>query len=246
MYQFRSITICVEYTDFLALTLPFNAPWFSDTLIVTSEQDTKTQQYCIDNEIRCHVTDAFYRRGAVFNKWAALEEGLDVYGRHGWLCLLDADVALPRRIKPWTPKQGFLYTPRRRIWDPPPAAIPNERTWGLNRRSLLREDFAGYCQFFHAEDTVLGPAPWHATDWTWAGGADTYFCKKWADQKKLRTPFECLHLGPPFHNWAGRTTPFLDGTEPDQAEKRKGVRAMLLNARKANNRQNRYLAEKLK
>ncbi len=243
---FRGITICVDYHDILSLTYEYNREFFAEFMVVTSEQDTRTQEFCIANEIRCHVTDAFYRRGAIFNKWAALEEGLDVFGRHGWMCLLDADVVLPKARPAFQPKIGNIYTPRRRIWDPIPNKIPNEKQWRTMKRTLLREEFAGYCQMFHASDPLLAKTPWHETDWTWAGGADSFFHMKWSDRQHVRPPFECLHLGKPFENWAGRVSPFLDGTVPEDAEKRSGMRAMLLNARKSNNRQNRYLAEKLK
>jgi hypothetical protein len=35
----------------------------------------------------------------VFNKWKALEEALDYYGRVGWICLMDADVLWPKGLR---------------------------------------------------------------------------------------------------------------------------------------------------
>lgn len=59
-------------------------------------------------------TNAFYDNGAVFNKWAALEEGLDVLGRKGWICLMDADVVWPEKVT-LNLEPGKLYSPLRRM-----------------------------------------------------------------------------------------------------------------------------------
>jgi hypothetical protein len=109
---------------------------------------------------------------------------------------------------------------------------------------MNNEEFAGYFQLFHASDPVLQRTPWHETDWTWAGGADSFFHQKWSESNKVRPPFEVLHLGPPFINWCGRVTPFADGTTPEKAMLRNEHRMMLLKNRREN-KQDRYKAEKL-
>jgi hypothetical protein len=241
----RGITTCVEYSDILRLTLPHNRSYFSEFMVVTTPKDHETIKVAQDNDCQVHLTNAFYDRGAAFNKFAALEEGLDVFGRNGWMCIMDADIAIPVNKLPWVPKIGKLYTPHRRILHQIPAAIPEQRLWRQSKRPMLNEEFAGYFQLFHASDPVLSTGHWHETDWTWAGGADSYFHKKWKEANKTRPPFEVLHLGTPFLNWCGRVTPFADGTKHEKSDVRNQHRMMLLKAR-ADNRLNRYEAEKLK
>lgn len=118
----RAILCSVDYNDLLALTLPANRSHFSDVIVVTSTADYPTVSR-IAEPLACRVlaTDLFYKDGADFNKWAALEFGLDVYRRDGvedYLCIMDADIVWPkdasvvlaRYLRP-----GFLYCPRRRM-----------------------------------------------------------------------------------------------------------------------------------
>lgn len=258
--------VAVDYTDILSITLPYNRHHFDAVWIVT---DTKTFQkdmafrdLVCNNEAVCFVTDIFYRDGATFNKWAALEQGLDAMGRHGWICIADADVLWPKLVQfrdseiglfcsvdDWQGccsfEKGNLYSPLRRMWNEWPSrprgigfqtpdcrSMPPENEW--NRFPLHRNvgEFAGYSQIFHAEDPVLGLPPWHQVDWKHCGGADSFFQAKWGSQvgwkpgmpqqssRKVRPPFEVLHLGQAGQNWYGRATTLADGSTPgDAAEK---------------------------
>jgi hypothetical protein len=96
----RAVTVCVDYADILAITLPYNRGRFDEVLIVTSTADTATQKLAWDNNCRLYVTDSFYADGAKFSKWRALEEALDACNyRHEWLCNLDADVLIPKPVQ---------------------------------------------------------------------------------------------------------------------------------------------------
>jgi hypothetical protein len=222
--------VSVNYTDLLALTLPHNRRHFRNIFIVTSLDDYPTVLPVANaNNAMLFGTDAFYRRGAKFNKWLALEEGIASFRRTnelGWVCLMDADIVWPQwtDLHHYSLRPGFLYTPRRRICNPIPPCVqptsdgpgilPPENEWDnwpLHRQEI---EFAGYSQIFHANDPVLGPPPWHQTDWSHAGGADSFFQKKWPAERKIRPIFQVLHLGPPGVNWMGRSSPLLDGTNP--------------------------------
>jgi hypothetical protein len=222
----NAITVCVEYADLLALTLPWNQFFWSRIVVVTSPEDEQTIELCRKFaaeglQVHCHQTNAFYARKAKFNKWAALEEGLDVLGRDGWILIHDADIAIQPCNHPFQPQIGRLYTPIRHVMkDISKGVIPATNEWRKHKPMRLNEEFNGYFQLFHANDPVLGPAPWHSVDWTWAGGGDTEFHKKWPDKMKTRPPFRCLHLGPTEVNWCGRSTPFVDGTLPAEAHVR--------------------------
>lgn len=245
----RCILVCVNYSDMLSVSLEFNRPHFKSTLVVTHPHDTDTIDVASRNGAEVFMTDAFYRRGAVFNKFAAMELGLDYMGREGWIAIMDADILMPRTMKAWTKRPGCLYTPRRRMHLPIPQSVgevPLERRWRQWKYPMGNEEFAGYCQIFHATDSVLGPAPWHNVNWTWAGGADSFFHQKWNDRNKVRPPFEVLHLGPAFTNWAGRVSPYADGRIPPESAKNADMFKVLLRGRHGKSGMDRYEKELLK
>lgn len=197
----RAIIVCVDYGDILAVTLPINRHHFEEVLVVTTPRDERTSLVALDNAAGILHTDAFYERGADFNKYLPLEMGLDLLGRDGWICLLDADIVWPREI-PGEFVTGNLYTPQRRMQlDASVPPLPECR-WGDLER-WPRAEFCGYSQIFHASDPHLPPPPWHQLDWKHAGGADTFFARLWPRTRRILTAWECLHLGMPGENWCG-------------------------------------------
>lgn len=238
----RAIMVSVDYADLLSITLPYNRHHFDRVMVVTCPRDKETIKVCHRYNVEVFTTDSFYADGASFNKWRALEEGLDAYGREGWLCIMDADVLWPKVLAfdkcfeacpaPWSdmgllygPRtalhQGFLYSPVRHMFsDWPQLPIPPQENWKELPIHRNLAEFAGYSQIFHAGDPVLGPAPWHEVNWKHAGGADSFFQAKWPTERKVRPPFEVLHLGPAGQNWYGRAAPLVDGSVPKEAEER--------------------------
>jgi hypothetical protein len=91
----EAVTVCVNYSDFLAHTLPHNKNFFNNYVIVTSPDDIKTQKLCEYYYVKCVVTDAFYRDGATFNKAAGINEGLAALDCDDWVLHLDSDIYLP-------------------------------------------------------------------------------------------------------------------------------------------------------
>lgn len=232
----RAILVCVDYADLLAVTLPYNRPHFDEVMVVTACGDTATSELCTKlGGVQVYATDAFYRDGADFNKWLALEEALDVYGRHGWLCVMDADVLWPKSLPSGFRESlqvGKLYTPLRRMFTDLSQPIPQEPYW--RRYPIHRNvaEWAGYSQIFHATDPALGSAPWHETNWRHAGGADSFFQMKWKPADKVRPGFEVLHLGEAGVNWCGRASTYLDGSQPSGADqKRQQVRTYIAGRR---------------
>lgn len=241
----RAVLVSVDYAGELSISLPYNRHHFTEVMVVTSPADAPNVRPIVERcNAKLFVTDLFYADGAPFNKFRAMEAGLDAFGRDGWLAILDADVLWPAR-KVFTYLQenkevcglvsGYLFTPRRRMWTEWPKA-PSwfEKAKGSSSADLwAREDlwdrfplhpqdkeWAGYSQLFHASDPVLGPPPWHETNWLHAGGADSFFQAKWPDARKVRPPFEVLHLGTAGINWAGRVSAYADGTMPPEAAAR--------------------------
>jgi hypothetical protein len=217
----RGITVCVQYDDILGLVLENNLKSLDELLIVTSPADTRTQELSAKHpRTRLYITDSFYKYGAFFNKGLAMEEGFDALGREGWIMVLDSDIALPAEPINWDfLKPGFLYTPRRHMLYQPSQWQP-DLDW---RRFHLKEEneWAGYCQVFHADDPKLASRrPWYGINWPHAGGCDSDFQHLWPGHLKLRPTFHVMHLGYDCQNWCGRVAPHLQGAELNDHQQR--------------------------
>lgn len=246
----RAITVCVDFADILSLTLPYNRHHFSEYMVVTSSADIATEQLALANHCTVYETDSFYtydpypNAHSTFAKWLALEQALDAYGRHGWLCILDADVLWPKTVQ-LDLKEGCLHSPLRRMYPYIPAPgvpIPAESLWSQYPLHRNIAEHAGYTQIFHASDPHLGTPPWHQTDWIHAGGADSMFQARWPPACKRRPPWQVLHLGEAGVNWLGRTSKLADGTIPDRARERRLALRRLIQARTTG--PDRFKAEK--
>ena len=111
--------------------------------------------------------------------------------------------------------------------------LPDESDWNQYEIHRNVNEFAGYSQIFHASDPVLGNAPWHETNWKHAGGADSFFQRKWKKENKIRPDFEVLHLGHAGRNWCGRTTDYLDGSKHEKkGEHQAHLNQMIIGRRK--------------
>lgn len=208
MIPVKGIVVCVDYDDYLSVTLPRNARHLTNILVVTSPADKRTQDVVKTvPSARCFLTDAFTRGGKQFNKGAALEEAFDALGRDGWILVWDADTLLPDSV----PFDGLdparLYGSKRRLCDTAP--VPHESEW--KRYSISREaGWPGYFQLFHGS-ALANIRPWYATHSTHAGIGDAHFQNHWPVSLKGWLPMEVLHLGPRDVNWFGRASARLDG-----------------------------------
>lgn len=269
----RAILVCVDYWDILRITLPYNRKHFSEVMIVASIDEMRrtspeSNEWLSQHNVKLYLTDTFYKNGAVFNKWAALEEALDVFGRHGWLCIMDADVLWPKGVEMtinekadqvlidvpldggqqlFVVNKGQLCTPCRYMR--PELTFAPEEVWKTYPIHRNTGEWAGYSQLFHAEDPVLlqHGTPWHETDWAHAGGADSFFQMLWKPVNKIRPPFDVLHLGPAGTNWAGRSSAYVDGSLPAESVVRSSYMQRMFRERRAKgSRPDRFSHEKCK
>ena len=232
----RVVSVCVDYGDLAALTIPWNRHHFAEHWIVTTPEDTLTRVVAEQYGCQVHLTREFYYKGAEFAKWRALEMALDVIGRHSWMLMLDADVCWPRdagermeaagvRLEP-----GRLYGGNRRmlLTNPPLPEVPDEQTWDRLPLHPNVGEWAGYTQLFHADDPVLPKGHWHDTNWRSCGASDSFFQQRWPPERKVKLPFEVLHIGEAGVNWYGRSAPYIDGrpAHPESAERRRKYKAL--------------------
>ena len=205
----KGIVVCVEYDDYLAITLPKNARHMTQVIVVTTADDQQTQAVVrqVPNAT-CYRTNAFHRNEKLFNKGAAIEEAFDALGRDGWILIWDADIILPSSFTRLDCDPSMLYGAKRRLC--PGAVQPvNESAW--SDYPISREaGWPGYFQLFHGA-ALHDIRPWYGIDSPHAGIGDAYFQNHWTTDRKSWLPLEVLHLGPRDVNWFGRASQRLDG-----------------------------------
>lgn len=95
MLKTEAVIICVNYSDFLSITLPQNKKVIDRILVVTKDSDFETINLCKKLQVEYIVTDAFNYNGASFNKGLAINVGFSQLKLRDWIINLDADILLP-------------------------------------------------------------------------------------------------------------------------------------------------------
>lgn len=95
----EAVVVCVNYSDFLAWTLPANRTQFNRMVVVTSHDDTATHALCNAYDVECVRTDAFTADGDAFAKAKGINEGIKRLSCQGWVLHMDADIYLPPRTR---------------------------------------------------------------------------------------------------------------------------------------------------
>lgn len=211
----RAVIVSVDFADLLAVTLAYNRHHFDDILIITSFTDHAT--LTIAHEHRCQVyqTQEFYNDDAKFNKFLALESGLDKFGRTGWLAFLDADILWPKILDISPLVKDKLYSiRRRRLLLDVTKPIPPESEWKKLPLDPQVSECMGFTQIFNCEALCLRKTPWHRLDLPTAALGDSQFQNKWDLDHKVWLDADCLHLGNYAENWCGRVTQYRDGSYP--------------------------------
>lgn len=241
-----AIVACVDFSDLLEVTLPWNRSRFRRLVVITTPIDESTQSIAKQNDCELILTDIFTARGAAFNRAAAIQQCLSWMQPQDWLVFLDADIMIPQTLAPLRLKIGNIYTPRRRAVRSWASGVYPEKKWGRYPYINVNEEFAGYFQLFHTSDPVLEQQPWFADHWTWCATADTIFQQRWSEKNHVRPGFDVLHLGEVGINWAGRVQPYANGEVPADAEKRRQLCEALFRAREINaGLDDRYAGEKV-
>jgi hypothetical protein len=199
----RGITCSVGYGPLLAVTLARNMRHLAECLVVTSPDDETTHAVASSTPgVRIHATTAWTDFGALCNKGLALETGFDILGRHGIICIFDADILLPPVMPLPDLKPDRLYGCRRRILEDPGKWHP-----GIDWRTCPYSRDGGpigYFQLFAAEAPALqGKRPWYDVSFGHAGGSDAYFMSHWTPDKRTVLGLDVLHLGPTDRHWFG-------------------------------------------
>lgn len=219
----KAIVVCVEYDDYLAITLPRMLRHFERIAVITTPEDDRTQNLCASYgaTVICHATEVFTVGGAYFNKGAAIEEGFDIVGRSDWLCVLDADIVLPSQLQLDGLRAGCIHALRRKY-----VLDPENYVDGYPQDNMVTPNnniMGGWFQLFYARDKHLTSWPWYwVTHSTAEGYGPGFRWKHWNQRRHIWLPGYCFHLGRESRNWAGRYTPRIDGgaLHPDAPARR--------------------------
>lgn len=122
--KITAVIVCVGYDDYLAHTLWNTVMEVDEVIVVTDEDDFRTQLLCEKEGVKCVVSKRVHENGAKFAKGKAVNDGLAAIKDPDWVLVMDADILLQKgfhaRIKNMTLNPGALYYTRR--WGPKDAA----------------------------------------------------------------------------------------------------------------------------
>lgn len=237
--RIEAVVTCVNYSDFLAHSLPHNRVQFDNMVVVTDHVDTATHRMCEYWNVKCVKTEKFQNHMSKFDKARGINEGLAELKKDGWLMHLDADIVLPPLFKSII--QGldldtkYLYGMDRMMcagyqdwlkFLSRPTLQQENQTWmhlssfPLGVRVMHAHQYIpiGYAQLWHADSGVLTYPEGHTT----AARTDLQFAEQWPRNKRGFIPeIVVYHLesepAPMGANWNGRKTKGFKPNEGDDA-----------------------------
>lgn len=126
-----AILTCVNYDDYLQITLPENIVHFDNFVIVTDKEDLATQHLAEKYGATCVIrkdTKVFDANGT---KGKAINDGLQVISPTDWVVHLDADIILPEDFRTALTQLNL---------------DKNTLYWTLRKQPATRQQFSEYLQ----------------------------------------------------------------------------------------------------
>lgn len=244
------VTVCDQYSDFLAETLPHNRVLFDRMVVVTSPEDKLTRRVCEHWNVECIPTDVIGSRWGEFCKGRAINVGLSRLALDGWVLHLDADILLPplsrKMLELAEPRPDTVYGVDRhvcsghddwRAFMAMPRLQHESKTWlhldkfSLSPRVVIENQGYGYIplgyfQFWNPQGSGVKSYPEGHTK---ANREDVQFSLNWPRPKRALLPeIVAYHIesanATNGSNWSGRTTAQFGATgrtEPPVAPARR-------------------------
>lgn len=214
----EAVLVCIQYADFLALTLPSIVATFDRVVVVTEESDTRTLSLCdkLGAIAVCSARRNF--RGLSFNLPALVNDGIRALERNGFICKLDSDIFLPegirRILRASLVDKSCLYGARRWFCEDYATFCEYQRTGDI---SLLEPPYEGegnvlgFLQCFHASSPHLRNGPFYEEERYEAPSLtnDRLFREQFPQSAWRILSSDVVHLGldPIGTNWNGRRSP---------------------------------------
>jgi hypothetical protein len=232
------IIVCVNYSDFLGITLPINSRFIKNILVVTTTGDKDTQELCRLHGIQYIETNVFYEpsyssnsskhwcqkalsyikspmrlfKRKIFNKAKAINLAVNTVlaDKPGeWVLLLDADIVLPPEIA----SVDVNNLDRDTLYGTERVVYRTKDDWTTKSNAYLdRHKFMGFFQLFHTSSNNFTKDYFcYNEKYNYADLSDYEFAKKWPTKTLLE--FYSVHLGETEQNWDGRVTERWDKNE---------------------------------
>ena len=229
----EGVTVCVDFADFLDVTLTENLNHFDEFVVVTSTTDKETHKVCDRHGVVCVKTD-IYKEDPLdkFNKGLMINLGLAHLRHRGWVMHLDSDIVLPDRVRFMLNRSRLdvdsIYGADRLTvtgypaWEKLKQTPEYDRQYhhrfmvtppsGLEIGSRLIHNEYGYCPigYFQMWNSKHHRRRYHFSQGT-AEHTDMLFAMQWPADKRILLPgLFVYHLesetAPMGHNWKGRAT----------------------------------------
>ena len=233
--KLEAVIVCVNYSDFLAHTLPSTRNQFDKLVVVTDSKDNDTKKLCEYYNVECVQTDVFYENGDAFNKGKGINAGLERLDLDGWVLHLDSDIYLPPQTRSILEN---LPLDKEKIYGADRLMCPGYEDWTkfVDKPSPIQDSWI----FIHLDRYPVGVRI--AEYKTWHGGyepigyfqmwnpvgsgvsqypskhgfadrTDVLHCKKWSREKRELLPeIVVIHIESEAGiglNWKGRKTPMF-------------------------------------
>lgn len=164
-----AIVQAVNYSDFLAITLPLNLKHFDSITVYTTAKDFATKDVCRKYGVQYVETDSFYESGAKFCRGCCFNLAFrQLYQDHtDFWSILDADIVLPSNFRSecelFCQDREFMYGARR-------FNVETEEDWEkvkkdanyLENLTLWRGYGYSYLQLFSPNSSTFRRL-WHQT-----------------------------------------------------------------------------------
>jgi hypothetical protein len=247
--KIECVTVCVNYSDFLAHTLPQNKHHFDHMVVVTTPEDIETQRVCEFYNVECVTTNEFTLNGDPFNKAKGINAGLRRLSKSGWVVHIDSDIYLPPLTRSILQR---ISLDGNNIYGIDRMMCPNFEEWqkfinspksfhtgwvyihptifemGVRIGEYMSEGYEpiGFFQLWNPiESRVFSYPEEHGA----ADRTDVLFAKKWERKNRVLIPeIICVHLDSENStinemgkNWNGRKTAIFGHSKKEENKKRK-------------------------
>ena len=198
-----AISLCINYSDYLAQALPTNRGLFSHYYVITEQSDINTIEIATKHNCTIIFTESRLTNGAKFNKSGMIQEAQQfVHKQHpdSWISLIDADIGLPANL--WscanlqTLNKSALYGITRIRYDTKTDYENNKANTKSQHNSSIP---IGYFQLYYDKSKYYA---------TWSKNCSTCdmdFMRDFRSLHMIRN-IKCEHYGPTKTNWDGRVS----------------------------------------
>jgi len=217
--KIEAITVCMNYADFLAHSMPLNKPHFDNWIVVTEPGDRHTQDVCRYYGVNFLTTYSAELHKNEFHKGVCVTEGIEKLEKSDWLILIDADTILQPNFRQVIEELNIndeldktcLYTIDRVRFESFDEWMEfhTRPTFNLGNRPrdgrFCLPNFVptGFFQMWNVKETGILQ---YIHQWVKCGGEDIRFSYLWPRNKRIFIPeTTCYHISSgPECNWTGR------------------------------------------